>query len=602
MKIKIFKLFLLFNFLPILSFLLILILSNLILSGKIDNNNKSLIRSSDNLKLEIESRNNLATVDKKPVFTKVTNKIDTPSSSSSTEVWQKEKDVIGHSRSRLFLFGPELFHPVPLQYQENSVNILFVGDSYSNGMFGDLNESSYPRILENKLNLESPGAYKVSVLANSKSSFLRQSDWLSKERLIKYQPDAIVLTYTAGRLIPHFYEKKYCKQYNICIKDGQSDLYNDSLTYDYERSSTKYRIIMCLESEKKFTGMVFRKFLYPHLTNLAEYLALRYCTYDRIKRGFDMPTDRDPFYYKDPINSPYFNDFLEYLSKSNSAIEEYNQERIKASKPPVKKYMINLTWIKDHFYPPVTGGKSYSRAFIKAYQAYGYQEIPNTNARNHILIQDYTKLGNVQGGDQADGICFYDCEIKESQMAQNLSNYEKGVLNHPLVYRFGTQLHTAFAEDLDTYLRDDFKPNSSSPINVENILDEYGPWFISYKKIDENNFAYGNYDLNLSSNTYCGRIDHPHTLFSINNSFFKEGESINIGYSEGEISDLIVVVERSKASGERFLSEAYTLKSKEELVIVYKSDITSIYLGDNSKNCSENDNPLPKFTVILSKD
>ena len=239
MKIKIFKLFLLFNFLPILSFLLILILSNLILSGKIDNNNKSLIRSSDNLKLEIESRNNLATVDKKPLFTKVTNKIDTPSSSSSTEVWQKEKDVIGHSRSRLFLFGPDLFHPVPLQYQENSVNILFVGDSYSNGMFGDLNESSYPRILENKLNLESPGAYKVSVLANSKSSFLRQSDWLSKERLIKYQPDAIVLTYTAGRLIPHFYEKKYCKQYNICIKDGQSDLYNDALANDYESSSTK---------------------------------------------------------------------------------------------------------------------------------------------------------------------------------------------------------------------------------------------------------------------------------------------------------------------------------------------------------------------------
>ena len=315
-----------------------------------------------------------------------------------------------------------------------------------------------------------------------------------------------------------------------------------------------------------------------------------------------MPTDRDPFYYKDPINSPYFNDFLEYLSKSNSAIEEYNQERIKASKPPVKKYMINLTWIKDHFYPPVAGGKSYSRAFIKGYQAYGYQEIPNTNARNHILIQDYTKLGNVQGGDQTDGICFYDCEIKESQMAQNISNYEKGVLNHPLVYRFGTQLHTAFAQDLETYLRDDFKPNSSSPINVENILDEYGPWFISYKKIDENNFAIGNYDLNLSGNTYCGRINHPHALFSINNSFFKEGESINIGYSEGEISDLIVVVERSKASGERFLSEAYTIKSKEELVIVYKSDITSIYLGDNSKNCSENDNALSKFTVILSKD
>ena len=602
MKVKLFKLILLFNFLPIFVFLATLFLVNLILAGKVENNDKSFTKSSESLKLEIESRNNLATVSNKPTFTKVKNLIETPNSSSSIELWQKEKDIIGNSRTRLFLSGPELFQPVDLQYQDNPINILFVGDSYSNGQFGDLNESSYPRILENKLNLESPGAYKVSVLANSKSSFLRQSDWLSKERLIKYQPDAIVLTYTAGRLIPHFYEKKYCKQYNICIKDGQSELYNDALANDYESATTKYRIIMCLESENTMLGVVFKKFLYPYFTNLAEFLAVKYCTYDKIKRGFDMPTDRDPSYYKDPTTSPYFDDFLEYLTNSNSAIEEYNKERAKAGKSPVKKYMINLTWIENHFYPPVAGSKSYSGTLIKAYQVFGYQEIPNTNARGHILSQDYTKLGKVQGGDQKDGICFYSCEIKESQMAQNIKNYENGVLNHPLVYRFGSQLHTAFAEDLNNFLKNEFKPKSNFPITVENILDEYGPWFISYKKIDTNNFAYGNYDLNLSGNTYCGRINHPHTLFSINNSFFKEGENINIGYSEGEISELIIVVERSKPSGERFLSEAYTIKSKEELVVSYKSDITSIYLGDNSKNCSGKGNALPKFTVILSKD
>ena len=602
MKIKIFKLIMFFNFLPIIVFLATLFLINLILTGKVDNNDKSFTQSSESLKLEIESRNNLATVSNKPTFTKVKNLIETPNSSTSIELWQKEKGIIGNSRNRLFLSGPELFQPVTLQYQDNPINILFVGDSYSNGQFGNLNESTYPRLLENQLNSESPGAYKVSVLANAKSSFLRQSDWLSKERLVRYQPDAIILTYTAGRLIPHFYEKKYCKQYNTCIKDGESDLYNDALANDYESATTKYRIIMCLESESTFLGAVFRKILYPYLTNLAEFLAVKYCTYDKIKRGFDRPTDRDPSYYKDPTTSPYFDDFLEYLANSNSAIEQYNKERTKAGKAPVKKYMINLTWIKEHFYPPVAGRKSYSGALIKAYQAYGYQEIPNINARNHVLTQDYTKLGNVQGGDQANGICFYGCEISESQMAQNIKNYEKGVLNNPLVYRFGSQLHTAFAADLDIFLKNEFKPKSNFPITVENILDEYGPWFISYKKIDTNNFAYGNYDLNLSGNTYCGRINHPHTLFSINNSFFKEGDNINIGYSEGEISELIIVVERSKASGERFLSEAYSIKSKEELVINYKSDITSIYLGDRSKNCIEKGNALPKFTVILSKD
>lgn len=602
MKIKVIKLILIFNFLAIVSFIFFLFLANFFLSGKVENNLKSYTKSKESLKIEINTRNNLADNASKPKFTNVNNKIDIPSRSSNIEVWRNENNLIGVSRSSLFLSGPDLFQPVALQYQDNPINILFVGDSYSNGQFGDLNESSYPRMLETKLNIESPGGYKVSVLANAKSSFLRQSDWLTKERLSLYKPDAIVLTYTAGRLIPHFYEKKYCKQYNTCIKDGETDLYNDGLAGDFEKSSTKYRIIMCLESESTLLGSVFRKILYPYLTNLAEFLAVKYCTYDRIKRGFEMATDRDPSYYKDPINSPYFDDFLEYLANSNSAIDQYNKEREAVGKDPVKKYMLNLTWIKDHLYPPVEGRKSLSGALIKTYQIYGYQEIPNINARNHILTNDYSKLGNVQGGTQDDGICFYGCDLDEKQMAKNLKNYEMGILNNPLVYRFGTQLHTAFAKDLKIFFEKELPTNSNFPIINENILDEYAPWFISYKKNDENTFTYGNYDINLSYATYCARINHPYTLFSINNSFFKEGESLKIGYSEGDIKDLIVVVERSKVTGERFLSEAYKIKSKEALVIKYKSDITSIYMGDYSKNCSEEQNLLPKFNVILSRE
>jgi hypothetical protein len=599
MRIKLISLFLFYFFITIS---VLLFLANFYLSGKVNNNEKSYIKSRESVNLEIAARNNLADIENNTEFKLISNKIENPKASSSVKVWQNEKRNIGDSRTRLFLSGPEINEPIPLQYQKDPIKLLFLGDSYSNGQFGALNELTYPRILENKLNSESPGAYKVSVLANAKSSFLRQSDWLTRERLANYDPDAIILTYTAGRLIPHFYEKKYCKQYNTCIKDGESDLYNDALANDYESSTTKYRIIMCLESERGLIGSIFKKLLYPYLTNLAEYLAVKYCTYEKIARGFDMPTDRDPSYYKDPINSPYFNDFLEYLSKSNRAIELYNQERAKVGREPVKKYMINLTWVKDHFYPAAAGGKSYSAALIKAYEAYGYIEIPNSNARKHVLSEDYTKLGNVQGGKQSDGICFYGCAIEDTQMRKNIYHYEKGVLNNPLVYRFGTLLHTALAKDLEIYLREIFIPKNDLPLVVDNFIDEYGPWFISYKKIDNNKFAYGNYDSKLSNNSYCGRIDHPHSLFSLNNSYFSEGDTLKFGYADGEIKKVILVVERSKEDGERYLSETYLLNINEAVTIKYEKDISSIYLGDNNLNCRDEGTPLAKFTMILSKE
>jgi hypothetical protein len=64
---------------------------------------------------------------------------------------------------------------------------------------------------------------------------------------------------------------------------------------------------------------------------------------------------------------------------------------------------------------------------------------------------------------------------------------------------------------------------------------------------------------------------------------------------------MIVVVERSKSNGERFLSEAYLLKNNEAVSIKYEKDITSIYLGDYNVVCNEEGTALPKFTAMLSK-
>jgi hypothetical protein len=199
-------------------------------------------------------------------------------------------------------------------------------------------------------------------------------------------------------------------------------------------------------------------------------------------------------------------------------------------------------------------------------------------------------------------------------MRKNIDNYLAGVIEHPLKFRPGILIENAHAEDIKEVVLNKHPGISlSNPENLD-ILDDYGPWYISYKKIDDSTFGFG-YSKTVApiikntneksyktlENAYCGRIDHPHSLLSLNNSFFKEGDSIKIGYLEGEIKDLLVVVERRKINGERYLSDAYLLKVNEAFIFKYESEITSIYIGDNSKNCSEPGVQLKPFITTISK-
>ena len=64
---------------------------------------------------------------------------------------------------------------------------------------------------------------------------------------------------------------------------------------------------------------------------------------------------------------------------------------------------------------------------------------------------------------------------------------------------------------------------------------------------------------------------------------------------------MIVVVERSKSNGERFLSEAYLLKNNEAVSIKYEKEITSIYLGDYNVECADPSPSLKPFLSTISK-
>lgn len=596
-----------------------LISSNILLKGKTENNLKTISTTIENQLKDLSFVNNSLNIKTVPDYKITKEIIGLPVPSKSVEVWQREVFTIEDSRNRQYGDGPLYTNLVTKNYTTDPIKILILGDGFTTGEYNNLSEDTYPNILESELNKKYPGLYKVTILGDNMSSFLRQSDLLTKKIIDKLEPDIVILTYTAGRLEPNYNEKKYCREFNTCLKENESNKFDTALAYDYEKSTPKWRIIMCLKGESNFITNLFRKVLYPYYTNLAEYLALKYCNSERIKNGFNIPTGRAANLYTDPENSPYYFDFIQYLKSTSSVIDAYNKERNETGKRLASKYMINLSWRTEHLYPELSYKgrifKSISGPLIRKYNEYGYTEIPNLNTREIIKETKTWEVGNIQGTDGSDnGECYYNCEITQSQMRKNIDNYLTGVIKHPLKFRPGILLQTAYAEDIRALVLKDHPGVSLSNPENKDILLDYGPWYISYKKINEYNFGFG-YSNTFSSilkntneksynkleNAYCGRIDHPHSLFSLNHLFFKEGDNIKIGYLEGEIKDLIVVAERRKINGKRYFTDAYLLKVGEAFLMRYESNITSIYIGDYNKDCSEPGGQLKTFTTTISK-
>ena len=607
------------TFLVFLIAQIVLLSSNILLKNKTENN---LVTDSKTLEQQLQDisiLNNNLNIKSIPDYKISKVKTALPKPSESVEVWQKEIFTIEDTRNRQYGDGPLYNQLVEKKYTSDPIKILILGDNFTTGANKYLSENSYPNILESELNNKYPGLYKVTVLGDNMSSFLRQSDLLTKKKMHKLEPDVVILTYTAGRLEPNYYENKYCREFNTCLKENESGKIETALGYDYNKSNPKWRIIMCLKSENNLISTLFRKVLYPYYSNLAEFLALKYCNFEKIKAGFDIPTNRDANLYSEPESSPYYNDFIQYLNSTSSVIDEYNKERNESGKRLASKYMINLSWRTEHLYPELSYKgrkfKSISGPLITKYNDYGYTEIPTLNSREIIGKTKTWEVGNIQGRDGSDnGDCYYNCKISQSQMRKNISNYLAGVIDHPLKFQPGILFQNAHAQDIKEIINKNHPAISiSNPENTD-ILDDYGPWYISYKQIDANNFGYGYSDsvaamiknkskktYETLKNTYCARIGHPYTLFSLNNSFFNKNDSIKIGYIEGGIENLMVVIERKKTNNERFLSDAYLIKNKEAIVLKFDKEITSIYLGDISKSCTEKDSQLLPFKISLGR-
>jgi hypothetical protein len=538
-------------------------------------------------------------------FKESDNKVNNPLPSMDSIIWEEEIRVLDRNKSFLHGNGPLQYNPVIKSYVKDPFDILIIGDSYSIGQFGDFNAYSYPAILENKLNENFPGSFRVRVLGTEKASFLRQSDWITLDRLKSLKPDMIILTYTMGRYIPTYYENKYCKEYNICIKDGQTPLYDDAYNLSFFDSNEKYKIMVCL-SKDNIINSIFKKLIYPFYPNLGEHLASLYCNDKRINNAREslLPTERNANYYTDPSKTKYYKDFLEYLYNIKKVTDQYDLLRKNDNKDKLIKNFINITMYPEHQYPEIIykGKKwdSLAKPLLLEYKKYGFEEIPNYNARNMIKDLKTWELGKVTGIGE-NNFCDYDCFITELQMKKNINNFLSGVINHPLRVRHGIKLSNTLAEDI--YNSIDFNNIVKSEIKIkQSFLLDYLPYNLSYKDLGNNNYIIGyNNDINKANNNIlCARVNSPYASFILNNNNFKNYNKLSIAYYYGDISNMLINIEYFNSDNSRTIKDSYIIKKNEKITLPFNKNISAIYISEYGNNCLRDMKKLKNFNILIN--
>lgn len=571
---------------------------------KKDHNLSSYYIKNEDIKKMIEENGNKLITENINIIKYNEKKIENPKPSLDPRIWENEIREDMFSKTKLNGNGPLQYNTLRNKYINDPFDILIIGDSYSIGQFGDLNSYSYPYILEEKLNKYNNGNFRVTVLGAEKSSFLRQSDWVSLERLENLQPDLIILTYTMGRYIPTFYEKKYCKEYNICINDNQSALYNDAYNTKFSLSNRKYQIIACLQTNPGIISNIFRKILYPYYKNLAEHLVLFYCNKKRIEHASEktIPSERTANYYKDPSKTIYYNDFLEYIEKIKNNVKIYNNNRAKLGKDKADINYINITMFPEHFENKYIKKynlrqKSISDPLINNYAKNGISEIKTDHTVREIIKSKTWRLGLVTGSSK-NGRCDYDCIITREPMEKNISNYLGGVINNPLRIRHGIKISNAIANDIYYHIIKKYSYKNEK-INSGPLVKEFAPYFIAYKEIDKSNFILGNIH-NSTQNNPCARINHPHFIFSLNHSQYIGTKSIIFSYLNGDINELGVAIEYFEKD-KRVIKDTFLIEKNEKFSIKYNNNISSIYVYEKEKICKTDGNSMGNLTLMVSK-
>ncbi len=234
---------------------------------------------------------------------------DPVSPSTLLPVWEQENRYLMHANSLRFGHGPELSEQVVTALEKKEkITVVAAGDSYVWGQGSEDAASRWHQILEHDLNSRGGETFDVVPVTRLASSTMDIADWLSEERLSKLKTDAIVIMFGVNDYNPSYHESWICREFNTCIVDNQSPVSTNPLNR---------QLIECLKGDASPAGWFMRKFLNRYLPNVSRVLIERYCDPDRISAEMAIPQEGKVI--TDPVNSPYWEDFLKSLDRLKAA-------------------------------------------------------------------------------------------------------------------------------------------------------------------------------------------------------------------------------------------------------------------------------------------
>lgn len=183
-------------------------------------------------------------------------------------------------------------------------------------------------------------------------------------------------------------------------------------------------------------------------------------------------------------------------------------------------------------------------------------------------------------------------------MKKNIKNYLNGTISNPLRIRHGVKISNAIANDIYYHIKEKYIEKDEEVIGGP-LIKEFAPYYISYKEINSNNFIIGNIN-NKDLSIPCARVNHPHFIFSLNHNQFNGSKNLIFSYIQGEIDNVGISIEYI-IKNQRKIKETFLLNKNEKFSIKYKDNISSIYVSQLNKNCSENGTSMDDISIMVTK-
>lgn len=212
----------------------------------------------------------------------------------STVIWERENVFINDDLVLSQGSGYEIknHNEIPTSVNPNPVKILLFGDSYTWGNGSIDRYSTFPQMLQDKLDKEvGENIFEITTLARNGASTYDYYDYFKVNDVKKLNPDLIIYDYFNNDSDPSFTESLICRSAGM----------EECLTTKGAKFNPEYQA--CIHGEGSIESRVLGFFKFK-LPNTVKSMLDRYCQpiFDRVSKD----TYNSPEAVKHPLESPYF--------------------------------------------------------------------------------------------------------------------------------------------------------------------------------------------------------------------------------------------------------------------------------------------------------